>query len=579
MNYTWKIEQPTLSEQSLCVQLENDLKISHLMAWLLVERGITTAKQARAYIRPAEQPLNDPFLMKDMDIAVERLQAAINHNEKLLIYGDYDVDGVTAVALMVHFLKFLNANFITCIPDRHNEGYGLSKMRVDYAKENQCTLIITLDCGIRDIDSIQYALDNGIETIVCDHHNMGDTLPPAKAILNMKQSQCNYPYKDLSGCGVGFKFVHAYCKKNNINFDLIRPLMQLVALSIACDLVSMNGENRIMEVVGIKEMQERPILGIKSLLQISQVDVTNITTDDIGFRLGPRINASGRLYSADDALNLLITDKPDEAMKLAQKLNKYNEERQNEENRIANEALDMMKTMPNVDELHSTVVFSPHWHQGVVGITASILTNHYYRPTVVLTENQNGDITGSARSVGTVDIYKAIEANKNLFIKYGGHSFAAGITLPKANLTAFIEGFENYLASHTTKQDLMPILHVDAEINLGEIDKKLYQVISCLAPFGTNNTQPVFITRNVKDDGSSKRVGKAGEHLKLGLSDDTGHRINAIAFGKGDWIEYIKSQNPFSICYKIDKNTFNGITTLQLVIIDIQKDIDDSNFE
>ena len=569
MDSIWKIRELSNDEQALTKQLAQELSISELSARMLVVRGIRTADAARKYIRPSLDEINDPFLMRDMDKAVARLEKALNDGERILVYGDYDVDGTTAVALMYTFLKGLTDNVDFYIPDRYTEGYGISFKGVDYAQSTGCTLIVALDCGIKAVDKVEYATNRHIDFIVCDHHTPGDELPKAVAVLNMKRADCNYPYKDLSGCGVGFKLVQAYSQTHNISIPW-HTMLPLVVMAIASDVVSVTGENRVLAFYGLKEINNSPAPGIAALIEVAGIDPKHVTITDLGFKLGPRINACGRLYSGRDAVELLITDDVEFARQRAQDINSYNAERQTYDRTTAEEALAMLAADPDNEKKHTTVVYSPTWHKGVVGIAASRLTETFYRPTIVLTASDNGVISGSARSVAGFDIYTAIDSCRDLLTNFGGHQFAAGLSMLESSLPEFKRRFEEYGAAHITEEQQHPTIQVEAEIEYADITDQFFKVLRCLEPFGPGNPRPVFVTRNVINNRYTKRVGKTGEHLRLDVTDRTA-AISGIAFGKGDLALHLQNGNAVDICYELDENVFNGVRSIQMMVEDIKK--------
>lgn len=569
MDSIWKIRELSDDEQALTKQLAQELSISELSARMLVVRGIRTADAARKYIRPSLDEINDPFLMRDMDKAVARLEKALNDGERILVYGDYDVDGTTAVALMYTFLKGLTDNVDFYIPDRYTEGYGISFKGVDYAQSTGCTLIVALDCGIKAVDKVEYATNRHIDFIVCDHHTPGDELPKAVAVLNMKRADCNYPYKDLSGCGVGFKLVQAYSQTHNISIPW-HTMLPLVVMAIASDVVSVTGENRVLAFYGLKEINNSPAPGIAALIEVAGIDPKHVTITDLGFKLGPRINACGRLYSGRDAVELLITDDVEFARQRAQDINSYNAERQTYDRTTAEEALAMLAADPDNEKKHTTVVYSPTWHKGVVGIAASRLTETFYRPTIVLTAGDNGVISGSARSVAGFDIYTAIDSCRDLLTNFGGHQFAAGLSMLESSLPEFKRRFEEYVAAHITEEQQHPTIQVEAEIEYADITDQFFKVLRCLEPFGPGNPRPVFVTRNVINNRYTKRVGKTGEHLRLDVTDRTA-AISGIAFGKGDLALHLQNGNAVDICYVLDENVFNGVRSIQMMVEDIKK--------
>lgn len=565
----WKIRELSAGEIEQTKQLAKELNIEFLAARMLIVRGIKTADTARKYIRPSLDELNDPFLMRDMDSAVERLHKALESNERILVYGDYDVDGTTAVALMYTFLKSLTENVDYYIPDRYTEGYGISFKGVDFADSTGCSLIIALDCGIKAVDKIAYAAQRNIDFIVCDHHTPGDELPKAVAVLNMKRADCGYPYKDLSGCGVGFKFAQAYAQRYKVPFDLHR-FLPLAAMAIASDIVSVTEENRILAYFGLKEICNQPSVGLSALIEVAGIDPKHVNINDLGFRIGPRINACGRLYSGREAVELLITEDAEFARQRAADINTYNAERQSYDRATADEALKMLEEDPDNDKKHTTVVYSPTWHKGVVGLAANKLTEHFYRPTIVLTAGENGIISGSARSVGGFNLYDAIDSCRDLLTNFGGHAFAAGLSMLETSLPEFKRRFEEYVAAHITEEQMHPTIEVEAEIAFDEISEQFYKVLRCLEPFGPGNPRPIFVTRNVINNRYTKRVGKTGEHLKLDVTDRTA-AISGIAFGKGDWALHLQNGSAVDICYEVEENVYNGVRSLQMMVEDIKK--------
>ena len=587
MQYNWSIRHLTAVEQELQQQLERELNISSAAARMLVVRGIQTADEARAFVRPSLDKLHDPFLMRDMDKAVERLHRAIAQNEKILIYGDYDVDGTTAVALMYRFLEGVQSPIADCqspnidyyIPDRYTEGYGVSTQGIDYAVEQGCKLIITLDCGIKAVEKVAYANSKGIDVIVCDHHTPGDTLPDAVAILNMKRSDCPYPYKDLSGCGVGFKLAQAYTQrylieaKGNeairLSGERLLPLTQLLAMSIASDIVPITGENRILAHFGIQQLNKAPFTGVSAIMQVAGIEAKKLTINDLVYRIGPRINACGRMKSGRAAVELLLTNDPVFARQQAEEVNQNNEDRRDCDTETTKEALLQLQDDPTYAERRSTVVYAPHWHKGVVGIVASRLTETYYRPTIVLTAGENGIISGSARSVGGFDIYAAIDSCHDLLTNFGGHKYAAGLSMHIDDLPAFRERFEAYVAAHIQPNQLQPTLEIEAEIQLGDITKSFYNVLRHLEPFGPGNPRPLFVSRRLINHRDTRAVGKEREHLRLDVTDRQ-NAITGIAFGRADMAEYIQNGNAVDICYELNENTFNHYTTIQMMVQDIQ---------
>ena len=595
MNYNWNIRRLTAQEEALQQQLQCELNISSAAARMLVVRDIQSAEEARQFIRPSLDRLHDPFLMKDMDKAVERLHQAITQGEKILIYGDYDVDGTTAVALMYRFLEEIdnwstNDNSIPdtrypipaidyYIPDRYTEGYGVSQQGIDYAAEQSCSLIITLDCGIKAVEKVAYAKSKGIDVIVCDHHTPGDELPAAVAVLNMKRNDCPYPYKDLSGCGVGFKLAQAYTQKYLIpvsdnqypitEASVLLPLTQLLAMSIASDIVPITGENRILAHFGIKQINQAPFAGISAVIDVAGIEARKLTINELVYKLGPRINACGRMKSGRAAVELLLTNDTTFARQQAEEVNQHNEERRDCDTETTKEALAMLEEDATFAQRRSTVVYAPHWHKGVVGIVASRLTETYYRPTIVLTAGEDGIISGSARSVGGFDIYAAIDSCLDLLTNFGGHKFAAGLSMHIDNLPEFCERFEQYVATHIREDQLQPTLLVEAELDLADITPAFYNVIRYLEPFGPGNPRPLFVSRNLINHRDTRVVGKTGEPLRLDVTDRA-YAITGIAFGRADMAKHIQNGNPVDICYELDENTFNNRTTIQMMVQDIK---------
>ena len=582
MTYQWNIRCLTAVEQEVQQQLERELNISSAAARMLVVRGIQTADEARAFVRPSLDKLHDPFLMKDMDKAVERLHQAITQGEKILIYGDYDVDGTTAVALMYRFLQNLASNLSPLtfnldyyIPDRYTEGYGVSQQGIDYAAAQGCSLIITLDCGIKAVEKVAYAKSKNIDVIICDHHTPGDELPAAVAVLNMKRHDCPYPYKDLSGCGVGFKLAQAYTQRylascpSPDSLIALLPLTQLLAMSIASDIVPITGENRILAHYGIKQLNTNPFIGLSAIMQVAGIEAKKITINELVYKIGPRINACGRMKSGRAAVELLLTDDPKFAHEQAEEVNHHNEDRRDCDTETTKEALQQLQDDPTFVNRRSTVVYAPHWHKGVVGIVASRLTETYYRPTIVLTAGEDGIISGSARSVGGFDIYTAIDSCSDLLTNFGGHKYAAGLSMHINDLPEFKQRFEAYVATHIQPNQSQPTLDIEAELQLGDITQSFYNVLRHLEPFGPGNPRPLFVSRRLINHRDTRAVGKEREHLRLDVTD----RINAItgiAFGRADMAEYMQNGNAVDICYELNENTFNHHTTIQMMVQDIK---------
>ena len=551
-------------------QLASVLGVSESLANLMVQRNITSADEAKAFFKPSLDYLHDPFLMKDMDTAVERISTAVKKNEKILVYGDYDVDGTTAVALMYSFLKDQYSNVEFYIPDRYKEGYGVSFQGLDFAYQNNCKVVITLDCGIKAVEKVKYARSKGLDVIICDHHYPGDEIPKAVAVLDPKQPFCNYPYKDLSGCGVGFKLIQAYSRVHGIPFSKIYHYLDLVAVSIASDIVPITGENRVMAYFGLKQLNEFPRTGLKELIRESEVTKA-LTIEDVVFKIGPRINAAGRMETGSKAVDLLISSDTRLATGISKEINNFNIERRSIDRIITTEAMRMISEDQRTVNSRTTVLYNPLWKKGVIGIVASRLIETYYRPTVILTES-NGFATGSARSVQGYDLYQAIEACSDLLESFGGHMYAAGLTLKKENITLFMERFEKYVHSTITEDQLVPRVFIDTELSFSEINEDFFKTMNQFQPFGPENMSPIFVSRNVFDTGAGRMVGSSGEHLKLDLcQESTGQKsFSAIAFSQANHFEYIKGGNPFDICYSLEMNEFRGNKNLQLNVRDIK---------
>lgn len=569
MNYNWQIWQPDTAQTEAIQCLMADLHITEPAARMLVHRGIYSADKARAYIRPSLDELHNPFLMKDMDKAVNRLEHAVRYHERIMIYGDYDVDGTTAVALMYTFVKQLTNQVVFYIPDRYTEGYGISFKGIDTALEQGCTLIIALDCGIKAVEKAAYASQKGIDLIVCDHHTPDATLPQCVAVLDMKRADCTYPYKDLSGCGVGFKLAQAYATTHGMDEQRLWALLPLLAMSIAADVVSVTDENRVLAYYGLQRIRQAPSVGIAAIMKVAGIDPTKATMSDLVYKVGPRINASGRMHSGAEAVKLLITDDEDFAEQQAKDIDAYNAERRSHDEETTRKALELLQQDPDNDTKRSTVVYGEGWHKGVIGISASRLTETYYRPTIVLTSDTDGIISGSARSVGGFDIYSAIDSCRDLLTNFGGHLFAAGLSMPLSNLPEFKRRFEEYVSAHITPDQLVPTIQVEQEIAFGDIDAKFFSILQHLEPFGPENPRPVFVTRHVINNRYTKRVGKMGEHLRLDITDRTA-AITGIAFGQGDKALHLQNGLPVDVCYELEENTYNNTTSIQMMVQDIR---------
>ena len=562
-----------LSEEQIEIKnnLANELSISPILAQLLVQRDIITYDDARAFFRPDLGDLHDPFLMKDMDKAVERLTKAMRKNEKILIYGDYDVDGTTSVSLVYKFLIQIYSNLDFYIPDRYDEGYGISIKGIDYAAENGFSLVVALDCGIKAVEKVKYAASKGIDFIICDHHTPDKELPPAVAVLDSKREDCTYPYKHLSGCGVGFKLIQAFAQINNIDFQHLIPLLDLVALSIASDIVPITGENRILAFYGLKQLNTNPSTGVKAILEVCGLKDKEISISDIVFKIGPRINASGRMKLASEAVELLVSRDYAFAFEKSGTINEYNNDRKDLDKNITDEALSVIKTDESYAARKSIVVYKPDWHKGVIGIVASRLSEEYYKPSIVLTKS-NGFASGSARSVPGFDIYKAIESCRDLLENFGGHMYAAGLTMKEENVEKFTRRFEEFVAENILEEQTYPQIEIDAVLQFNEITPKFFRVLKQFGPFGPGNMKPIFESKNVYDFGSSRLVGKEQEHLKLELIDSSSENVmSGIAFRMFEYNDHLKALNPLDICYTLEENNFNGNTNIQLMIRDIKK--------
>lgn len=553
-------------------QLSAELGIDPVLASLLVTRGVHTFEEARSFFRPSLSALHDPFLMKDMDLAVARLEKAVASQEKILVYGDYDVDGTTAVALVYSFIRRLTTSVDFYIPDRYDEGYGVSQKGIDWASDNGFTLIITLDCGIKAIDKVKYAADKGIDLIICDHHLPEEEIPAAAAVLDPKREDCTYPFDDLSGCGVGFKLVQAYSQKNGLPFESLLPLLDLLVVSIASDLVTVVGENRVLAHFGLKRLNEEPRIGLQAMINLANLEQGHVTIDDIVFKIGPRINAAGRMESGRLAVELLTAETEEAAVTIGSQINDNNNERKSIDREITKAALDMVQDGTCCSSENAVIVYGPDWNKGVVGIVASRLVEAYYKPAFVLTKS-NGFVTGSARSVRGFDLYEAISSCADLLENYGGHIYAAGLTLREENLPEFVRRIDKYVGEHISDEMATPIVDVDSEINFSQITPKFFRILKQFQPFGPGNSAPVFLTKNVYDDGNGRKVGPGGQHLKLELIQESQpyHQISAIAFNMASLFEHIRNGNPIDICYSVVENYYRGNSTIQLRIKDMRE--------
>lgn len=566
MTPEWKVKEPTNQQIEIQRKLEAALDLSPILSRLLVQRGITSPEEAHRFFKPSLDDLHDPFLMADMDKAVKRLTNAIHHKERILIYGDYDVDGTTSVSLVFKFIKKFYDNIDFYIPDRYNEGYGISVQGIDFATAQGCKLIIALDCGIKAIEKVAYARNAGIDFIICDHHTPDEQLPEAVAVLDPKRSDCNYPYKHLSGCGVGFKLLQAFSSRNDIPFSELEPLLDLLALSIASDIVPITGENRILAYYGLKQLNANPSVGVKSILDVCGLSDKEISISDIVFKIGPRINASGRMKLATEAVELMVSNDINFAREKSDTINEYNNDRKDLDKNITDEAIRLIASNEEYCNRKSIVVYKPDWHKGVIGIVASRLAEEFYKPAVVLTFS-NGLASGSARSVPGFDVYKAIDSCRDLLENFGGHRYAAGLSMKAENVPLFEQRMEQFVACTITEEQMLPQIDIDAVISFSEISPRFVNVLKQFSPFGPGNAKPVFATYNVKDAGPSKLVGKDQDHLKLDLTDEsTATVMNGIAFGMGKHHADLKAKKPIDICYTIEENNFAGSTTTQLLI-------------
>lgn len=571
MTNKWNYQPPTAEEKEQRDKLAAELELDPVISLLLVRRGLKTAAEVKKFFKPSLNDLEDPFLMPDMDKAVKRLNKALGEKEKILIYGDYDVDGTTAVSLVYKYLRAYTSNLDYYIPDRYDEGYGISTKGIDYAAEQGVTLIISLDCGIKAIDKIEYAKGKGIDFIICDHHLADDVLPDAVAVLDAKREDSRYPYEHLSGCGVGFKFMQAFAADNGFPFSELEKLLELTAVSIASDIVPITGENRILAYYGLKQINSNPSLGLKGIIDVCGLSGKEITISDIVFKIGPRINASGRMMNGREAVELLLAKNSKVAKQKSENINQYNEERRELDKKITDEANAIISSIENNEDNKAIIVYNPAWHKGVIGIVASRLTEKYYRPAVVLTKSSEL-ITGSARSVSNFDIYKVVESCRDLLENFGGHTYAAGLSLKEENLQRFKERFQQIAAQEIVPEQLVPQIDIDAVLDLKQINAKFMSDLKKMSPFGPENHKPIFCTHGVQDYGTSKLVGREQEHIKLEIIDSksASSPIHGIAFGMSRFNAHIKQMKPFDICYTIEENTYNGNTTLQLMIKDIR---------
>lgn len=569
MHFKWNYVPPTSEETKAAKELGDKLNINTILALLLIRRGITTESAAKRFFRPQLADLINPFLMKDMDVAVDRLNDAMGRKERILVYGDYDVDGCTSVALVYKFLQQFYSNIDYYIPDRYDEGYGVSKKSLEYARETGVKLIIILDCGIKATDEIAYAKSLGLDFIICDHHVPDEVMPPAVAILNPKRPDDTYPFKHLSGCGVGFKLMQAFAKNNNIPFSRLIPLLDFCAVSISADIVPVVDENRILAFHGLKQLNQNPSVGLKAIIDICNLGNRDISMSDIVFKIGPRINASGRMENGKESVDLLVEKDIASAIRQAKHIDEYNEQRKDIDKQMTEEANLIVSKLENQKRHSSIVLYDENWKKGVIGIVASRLTEIYFRPTVVLT--RDGEFaTGSARSVTGFDVYAAIKSCRDLLVNFGGHTYAAGLTLRWDDIKTFRTRFQKYVDEHILPEQTEPIIDIDAIIDFKDITKRLHQELKKFSPFGPGNPKPMFSTIGVYDYGTSKVVGREQEHIKLELVDSkSSNVVNGIAFGQSASARYIKSKRSFDIAYTLEDNVFKR-NAVQLQIEDIR---------
>lgn len=574
MNYKWNYQPPTEQETLKADTLSQETGVNPKLCQLLISRGVSTSEDVKRFFRPSLTDLHDPFLMDGMAIAVDRINQALGRKERILVYGDYDVDGTTAVALVYRFLQQFTTNIDYYIPNRYNDGYGVSIKGVDYAKETGVKLVIVLDCGVKAVDEITYAKELGIDFIVCDHHVQDEVLPPAVAILNPKLIGSNYPYPHLSGCGVGFKLMQAFAKDNGIEFSQLIPYLDLVAVSIASDIVPIMGENRILAYHGLRQINHNPSTGLRAIIEVCGLKDKEIKINDIIFKIGPRINASGRIQTGKEAVDLLTEKDYNRALELSNQINEYNEARKDLDKTMTEEANLIVDNLEGLADKRSIVLYNEDWHRGVIGIVASRLTELFYRPSVVLTKT-NDIATGSARSVADFDVYKAIESCRDLLENFGGHPYAAGLSLKVENIEEFTRRFEEYVSEHIQPTQTDAVINIDEELAFKDISMKLFNDLKRFEPYGPDNMKPIFCTRNVYDFGTSRVVGRNQEHIKLELVDNNSSRVmNGIAFGQSSQARYIKSKQAFDICYTIEENTHKR-NEVQLQIESIKPRIED----
>ena len=566
----WNLFTPTSTEKLKRNDLSKETDLHPILTLLLLRRGLTTKELIEQFFNPNLKDIHDPFLLPDMRKAINRINEALGKKEQIMIYGDYDVDGTTAVALVYKFLHTYTTNLFYYIPDRYDEGYGISFLSIDVAEKKNVKLIIALDCGIKAIDKVKYAKEKGIDFIICDHHTPDTTLPDAVAVVDAKRIDSIYPYKHLSGCGVGFKLMQAFAKSNGISKKELEDLFELTAISIAADIVPVTGENRILAYYGLKQINRSCSPGIKGVIDVCGLNGKEINNSDIIFKIGPRINASGRMENGKEAVELLLSNNYKQALILSENINRYNNERRQLDKKVTQEANEIINSIPNIEDSKAIVVYNENWHKGVIGIVASRLAERYYRPAVVLTKSKDM-VSGSARSIMGFDIYSAIENCRDLLESFGGHMYASGLSLKENKLAAFRKKFIQIANKEIDAEQMIPQIDIDDELSLVDINTTFMNQLKKLEPFGPHNPKPVFMTRNVKDYGTSKLVGRDQHHIKLEIIDSTSNTpIHGIAFSMSKFYPYIKSGGKFNICYSLEENTYNGTTTLQLMVKDIK---------
>lgn len=572
MTYKWNYLNLSKDQKCRKEELASEVNIDPVLAELLINRGVSTKEEAKEFLYPSLDNLHDPFLLPDMEKAVKRIEKAIGNKERILIYGDYDVDGTTAVSLVYKFLRKITSNIDYYIPDRYDEGYGISFQGIEYAVQTGVKLIISLDCGIKAVQKVAYAKEKGIDFIICDHHKPDEELPDAVAVVDAKRTDSQYPFDELSGCGVGYKLAQAFSLRNGFPLSDLEPLLDLVAISIASDIVSLMGENRTMMHFGLKQLNTNPSYGIRGILEICGLMRKRITVNDIVFKIGPRINASGRMMNGKEAVDLMLSTDMPSAREKSKNIDKYNEDRRELDKKITEEAIEFVENTMDMNDLKSIVLYNETWHKGIIGIVASRLTEKYFRPAIVLTKSNNNLISGSARSVMGFDVYRAIESCKDILENFGGHTYAAGLTLKEENLEEFTRRFNSISFDVIEPKMMLPQFTVDAEISLSQITPKFVKDLSLFSPFGPDNENPIFLSKQVLDSGRSKLVGTESQHIKLEIVDSsTADPIQGIAFGKSKYFERFKENGCLDICYTIEQNTHGNNAFTQLMVKDIRE--------